>query len=288
MSITVKNVSYCYNKGTVYENLAVDNVSFEIKDGEFVGLIGHTGSGKSTLVQLLNCLLKPESGTVLVDGVDVFENEETMRKNRFKVGLVFQYPEHQLFEMSVYEDVSFGPKNMELSQEELKYNVEKSLEIVGCDKSIYDKSPIALSGGQKRRVAIAGILAMNPDILILDEPTAGLDPKGREDILDELKKLQNEHGLTIILVSHSMEDVANYADRVLVMDDGKLLLDGEVGYVFHQIETLNSVGLAPPQISYIIRDLNEKGFDINPEITRVEDFKEELLKKLKAGVRSDA
>ncbi len=287
MSITVKNVSYCYNKGTVYENLAVNNVSFEIKDGEFVGLIGHTGSGKSTLVQLLNCLLKPESGTVLVDGVDVFENEKTKRSNRFKVGLVFQYPEHQLFEMSVYEDVSFGPKNMELSEEELKYNVEKSLEIVGCDKSIYDKSPIALSGGQKRRVAIAGILAMNPDILILDEPTAGLDPQGREDILDELKKLQNDYGLTIILVSHSMEDVANYADRVLVMDDGKLILDGDVGYVFHQIDTLTSIGLAPPQISYIIRDLNEKGFDISPEITRVEDFKKELLKKLKKGVRSN-
>ncbi len=288
MSITVKNVNYYYNKGTVYEKLAVDSVSFEIKDGEFVGLIGHTGSGKSTLVQLLNCLLKPEGGTVLVDGVDVFESEDTMRQNRFKVGLVFQYPEHQLFEMSVYEDVSFGPKNMELSEEKLKYNVEKSLEIVGCDKSIYGKSPIALSGGQKRRVAIAGILAMNPDILILDEPTAGLDPKGREDILDELKKLQKEHGLTIILVSHSMEDVANYADRVLVMDDGKLLLDGEVGYVFKQIELLESVGLAPPQISYIIRDLNEKGFDIDSKITRVDDFKRELLKKLKAGVRSDA
>ncbi len=281
MSVEVKGVSYCYNQNTVYENLAVDNVSFKINKGEFVGLIGHTGSGKSTLVQLLNCLLKPDKGTVLIDGKDVFENEKTMRENRFKVGLVFQYPEHQLFEMTVYEDVSFAPKNMGLSEDEIKKRVEHSLSLVGVDKSSYDKSPIALSGGQKRRVAIAGILAMKPEILILDEPTAGLDPKGREDILQELKRLKQKQGLTIILVSHSMDDVANYADRVLVMDEGKLLLDGSVGEVFKQVDKLTSVGLAPPQISYIIKDLNDRGFDIDSEITNVEQFKEELLKQIK-------
>ncbi len=280
MSLEVKHLSYSYNHGSAYETRAVDDVSFKIDKGDFVGLIGHTGSGKSTLVQLLNCLLEPSEGTVLVDGKDVFESEDTKRANRFKVGLVFQYPENQLFEMTVYDDVCFGPKNMKLADDEIEKRAKRALSLAGVEEKDYDKSPIALSGGQKRRVAIAGLLAMEPDILILDEPTAGLDPMGREDILSELKKLQKEHDMTIILVSHSMDDVANYADKVLVMDKGKLILDGDVSAVFKEVDLLTSVGLAPPEISYIIRDLNEKGFGIDTDITNVEDFKVELLKIL--------
>ncbi len=287
MSLEVKHLSYAYNHGSAYETLAVDDVSFKINKGDFVGLIGHTGSGKSTLVQLLNCLLEPSAGTVLVYGKDVFESEDTKRANRFKIGLVFQYPENQLFEMTVYDDVCFGPKNMKLEEDEIEKRAKRALALVGVEEKDYDKSPIALSGGQKRRVAIAGLLAMEPDILILDEPTAGLDPMGREDILSELKKLQKEHEMTIILVSHSMDDVANYADKVLVMDKGRLILDGDVATVFKEVDLLTSVGLAPPEISYIIRDLNEKGFGISTDITNVEDFKVELLRILneRSGTR---
>ena len=249
MSITLKNVSYCYNQGTAMEAHALKNVNLEIPDGQFIGLIGHTGSGKSTLIQHLNGLVRATSGEIRYGDRNIYEEGFRMKELRSKVGLVFQYPEHQLFEIDVFTDVCFGPKNLGLDQDEIKRRAVESLSLVGLDESYYEKSPFELSGGEKRRVAIAGVLAMRPEVLILDEPTAGLDPKGRDDILDQVAYLQKERQITVVLVSHSMEDVAKYVDRIIVMNHGEAVFDGSVKEVFSHYKELEAIGLAAPQVT---------------------------------------
>ena len=281
MSIEIKNVNYLYSQGTSYEMHALKNVNLEIPDGQFVGLIGHTGSGKSTLIQHLNGLLRATSGAIYYDGENIYQEGYDMRTLRSKVGLVFQYPEHQLFEVDVFSDVCFGPKNLGLSKEEVEERAKKALTQVGLDESYYKKSPFELSGGQKRRVAIAGILAMHPQVLILDEPTAGLDPKGRDEILDQVALLQKERKITVILVSHSMEDVARYVDRIIVVNDGKILFDDTPKQVFQHYKELESVGLAAPQVTYVVKALKEKGWDIDTTATTVEEAKEAILLAIK-------
>lgn len=282
MSIRVENLVYKYMVGTPFEKTAIDNVSLEIKDGEFIGLIGHTGSGKSTLIQQLNGLLKPSSGKIYIDDEDITLKETNLKKIREKVGLVFQYPEYQLFEETVYKDVSFGPRNLGLTEEEIEKRVKRALKIVGIDFNKYkDVSPFDLSGGQRRRIAIAGILAMEPKILILDEPTAGLDPKGRDEILDEIKKLHKEYNNTVILVSHSMEDVAKLVDRLIVMYKGKNILTGTPREVFKNIETLEKIGLAVPQVTYLARELRKRGINIREDIITVNEAKDELVRLLR-------
>lgn len=282
MSIKIENLTHVYMQGTPFEKKAIDNINLEIKDGEFIALIGHTGSGKSTLIQHINGLLKPHSGRIIIDGIDITKKEVKMSEIRKKVGLVFQYPEYQLFEETIEKDIAFGPKNLKLNQEEINKRIKRAMNIVGLDYKKYkDKSPFELSGGQKRRVAIAGVVAMEPKVLILDEPTAGLDPKGRDEILGEIKNLHNEYNMTIILVSHSMEDVAKVATRVLVMHEGKCILDGEPSEVFTKVDTLESVGLAAPQVTYLMRSLKEKGFDISESVFTIEQAKKELLKVFK-------
>lgn len=282
MSIKVENLIYKYMVGTPFEKTAIDNVSLEIKDGEFIGLIGHTGSGKSTLIQQFNGLLKPTSGKIYVDDLCITEKGTNMTKIRQKVGLVFQYPEHQLFEETVYKDVAFGPTNLGLSEEEIRNRVKRALKVVGIDYEKYkDKSPFELSGGQKRRIAIAGVIAMEPKVLILDEPTAGLDPKGRDEILAEIKNLHGEYKMTIILVSHSMEDVAKLVDRLIVMYKGKNILTGTPREVFKEIDTVEKVGLAVPQVTYLVRELRKKGFNIKEDVITVEEAKKELIKILR-------
>lgn len=281
MSIEIKNLNYIYGIGTPFQKQALKDINVTINDGEFVGLIGHTGSGKSTLIQHINRLIKPTSGTVIVDGIDINAEDADLRKIRQKVGLVFQYPEHQLFEMTVYKDVAFGPNNMGLSDKEIDERVKKALAKVGMDESIYDKSPFELSGGQKRRVAIAGVLAMEPNVLILDEPTAGLDPKGREEILGELKKLYETTGITIILVSHSMEDIARFVNRIIVMDKGELKLDGTPKTVFRNIEELEKMGLGVPQVTYLMEALKKRGFDVQTDVVTVEEAYREIKKLIR-------
>lgn len=282
MSIKIENLTHIYMPGTPFEKKALDDINLEIKDGEFVALIGHTGSGKSTLVQHLNGLLKPTSGTIIVNGNNITESKVKLSDVRKKVGLVFQYPEYQLFEETVEKDIAFGPKKLGLSETEILDRVKRAMEIVGLNYEKYrEKSPFELSGGQKRRVAIAGVVAMEPQVLILDEPTAGLDPKGRDEILHQIKNLHNEYGMTIILVSHSMEDVAKLADRIVVMHNGKAILDGKPADVFKQIDLLESVGLAVPQVTYLIRELREKGFNISDEIFTIDQALSALLKILK-------
>ncbi|PRR80520.1 Energy-coupling factor transporter ATP-binding protein EcfA2 [Clostridium liquoris] len=282
MSIKIENLTHIYMKGTPFEKKAIDNVTLEIKDGEFIALIGHTGSGKSTLIQHINGLLKPDSGKIIIDNVDITSKNIKLSNIRKKVGLVFQYPEYQLFEETVEKDIAFGPKNLGLGEEEINSKVRRAMNIVGLDYKKYkDKSPFELSGGQKRRVAIAGVVAMEPKVLILDEPTAGLDPKGRDDILSNIVDLHREYNMTIILVSHSMEDVAKVASRILVMHNGKCILDGEPAKVFKEIDTLESVGLAVPQVTYLVKRLRDKGFNISEDIFTVEQAKKELLKVLK-------
>ncbi|MBU3178228.1 energy-coupling factor transporter ATPase [Clostridium estertheticum] len=282
MSIKIENLTYIYMPKTPFEKKAIDDVSIEIKQGEFVALIGHTGSGKSTLIQHINGLLKPTSGTILVDDIDITKKKMKLTSIRKKVGLVFQYPEYQLFEETIEKDISFGPRNLGLDNDEINRRVQRAMKIVGLDYEEYkDKSPFEISGGQKRRVAIAGVVAMEPRVLILDEPTAGLDPKGRDDILDKIVELYKANNMTIILVSHSMEDVAKVANRVLVMDKGKCILDGTPEKVFREIDTLESVGLAVPQVTYLIRELRNKGFDLSQDIFTIEKAKQELLKILK-------
>lgn len=259
MSVEVKNLSFIYNQGTSFEKKALDSINIYIDSGEFVGLIGHTGSGKSTLIQHLNALIKPTSGTVLLNGIDVFVDKSKLPEIRQKVGLVFQYPEQQLFEVTVFKDVAYGPKNLGLTPEETDKRVRDALTGVGLSEEYYEKSPFELSGGEKRRVAIAGILAMNPEVLVLDEPAAGLDPKGRDEIMGQIKALHNNLGITVILVSHSMEDVAKLVDRVIVMDEGKIALTGDVSYIFSQTETLEKIGLAAPQITYLMKELVKRG-----------------------------
>jgi len=281
MAIQVEDLCYTYGEGTALERQALKHVSFEIQDGEFVGLIGHTGSGKSTLIQHLNGLLRATSGAIYYDGENIYQEGYDMRTLRSKVGLVFQYPEHQLFEVDVFSDVCFGPKNLGLSKEEVEERAKKALTQVGLDESYYKKSPFELSGGQKRRVAIAGILAMHPQVLILDEPTAGLDPKGRDEILDQVALLQKERKITVILVSHSMEDVARYVDRIIVVNGGKILFDDTPKQVFQHYKELESVGLAAPQVTYVVKALKEKGWDIDTTATTVEEAKEAILLAIK-------
>ena len=281
MSIKLEHVSYVYSEGNAFERKALDDISLEIPDGQFIGIIGHTGSGKSTLIQHLNGLLKATSGTISYNGENIYQEGYDMRALRSKVGLVFQYPEHQLFEVDVFSDVCFGPKNLGLSQEEVESRAKKALSQVGMSEKYYKKSPFELSGGQKRRVAIAGILAMHPDVLILDEPTAGLDPKGRDEILDQIAFLQKERRITVILVSHSMEDVAKYVDRIIVMKDGKAVYDDTPKQVFQQYRELETMGLAAPQVTYVVKGLEEKGWDIDTTATTVEEAKEAILKAWK-------
>ena len=281
MSIKISNLTHVYMPGSPFEKKALDDVSLEINDGQFVALIGHTGSGKSTLIQHMNGLLKPTSGEIIVDDKNITNKEVKLSDVRKKVGIVFQYPEYQLFEETIEKDIEFGPRNLGLSDEEIALRVKKAMKMVGLDFETYkDKSPFELSGGQKRRVAIAGVVAMEPKVLILDEPTAGLDPKGRDEILGQIKKLHDEYKMTIILVSHSMEDVARVADRILVMNHGKCVLDGKPHEVFKEIDTLESIGLAAPQVTYLIRELRNKGFNIADDIFTVEDAKKAILKIL--------
>ncbi|WP_238884315.1 energy-coupling factor transporter ATPase [Clostridium sp. YIM B02551] len=282
MSIKVSNLTHIYMPKSPFEKIALNNVSLEINQGEFVALIGHTGSGKSTLIQHLNGLLQATSGEIFIDDKNITEKGAKLTDIRKKVGLVFQYPEYQLFEETIAKDIAFGPSNLGLNQEEISQRVRRAMEMVGLDYDIYkEKSPFELSGGQKRRVAIAGVVAMEPKILILDEPTAGLDPKGRDEILEQIVKLHDEYGMTIILVSHSMEDVAKVAERVIVMNGGEIILDGSPKNVFKEIGTLENVGLAVPQVTYLVKELKSKGFELGDDIFTISQAKEALLKILK-------
>ena len=278
MSIALEHVNYIYSPGTAYEKRALNDISLEIGQGQFVGIIGHTGSGKSTLIQHLNGLMKATSVDILYDGQSIYAEGYDMRKLRSQVGLVFQYPEHQLFEVDVISDVCFGPKNQGLSEEESEKNAREALELVGFPEKYYKQSPFELSGGQKRRVAIAGVLAMKPKVLILDEPTAGLDPKGRDEILDQIAKLHKETGMTVVLVSHSMEDVARYVDRIIVMNKGEKMLDSTPKEVFRHYKELEEVGLAAPQVTYVMHDLKDRGFDVSPDATTIEEAADEIMR----------
>ena len=277
MLLIADHISYIYSPGTAYEKKALDDVSLTINKGEFIGIIGHTGSGKSTLIQHFNGLEKATSGTIYFDGQDVYDKDFNMKSLRSRVGLVFQYPEHQLFETTVLEDVKFGPKNLGLGKVEVDLRAFEAIKQVGLSEKCYDDSPFELSGGQKRRVAIAGVLAMKPEILILDEPTAGLDPRGRDEILDQIAKLHKE-GLTVILVSHSMEDVAKYADRIIAMNSGKVAFDGTPKEVFRHYKELERMGLSAPQITYVMQAMKELGLDVDTDVSTVEEAKEEILK----------
>ena len=278
MSIKIENLTYVYMPKTPFEKKALDNVSLEIEDGEFLAVIGHTGSGKSTLIQHLNGLLKPASGKIYVDGTDITDKDTKLVDIRKKVGLVFQYPEYQLFEETIAKDIAYGPSNLELNEDEILKRVKKSMEMVGLNYEEYkDISPFELSGGQKRRVAIAGVIAMEPKVLILDEPTAGLDPAGRDDILEQIKLLHEKYNMTIILVSHSMEDVGKLAEKIIVMNDGHIEIQGKPKEVFREIDTLERIGLAVPQVTYLMRELKRKGFNVSEDIFTVEKAKSELL-----------
>ena len=278
MAIEIKNLNHIYGQDTIFQQYALKNVNLTIEDGEFIGLIGHTGSGKSTLTQHLNGLLKATDGDILYNGESIYRDGFSMKMLRSKVGLVFQYPEHQLFEVDVFSDVCFGPKNLGLSQTEIEVRAKEALELVGLDESFYKQSPFELSGGQKRRVAIAGVLAMKPEVLILDEPTAGLDPKGRDDILGLVAKLHEEQKMTIILVSHSMEDVAKYVSRLVVMNRGEKVFDGTPKEVFRHYKELEAMGLAAPQITYVVQALRARGIMISEDVTTVEEARDEILK----------
>jgi energy-coupling factor transport system ATP-binding protein len=283
MSIKAEHINYIYSQGTAFEQYALKDVSFEIQDGEFVGLIGHTGSGKSTLIQHLNGLIRATSGALYYNGKNIYDADFSMKELRNKVGLVFQYPEHQLFEVDVFSDVCFGPKNQKLAQEEIEERARQALTLVGLREKYWKQSPFELSGGQKRRVAIAGVLAMRPDVLILDEPTAGLDPKGRDELLDQLAELHEKEKLTIILVSHSMEDIARYADRIMVMNHGEKIYDGTPKEVFRHYKELEKVGLAAPQVTYIVHALRDHGVPVSEDVTTVAEAKAAILKVLKKG-----
>ena len=280
MLIELKDVCYTYGPGTVYEVKALDHVDLKIGEGEFIGVIGHTGSGKSTLIQHLNGLIRPTSGQVLFEGRDIWEEGYDLRSLRTHVGLVFQYPENQLFETDVLKDVMFGPKNEGLTPEECENRARQALKQVGIPEELYGVSPFELSGGQKRRVAVAGVLAMDPEVLILDEPTAGLDPGGRDEILSQIKYLRDKRGITIILVSHSMEDVAQYANRLLVVHDGRIAFDNAPKKVFAHYKELEAMGLAAPQITYIMHALYEKGLRVDLTATTVEEARRSILMAL--------
>ncbi|MCY6354689.1 energy-coupling factor transporter ATPase [Clostridium sp. ZS2-4] len=287
MSIKIENLTHIYMPGSPFEKRALENVNLTIDDGEFVALIGHTGSGKSTLIQHINGLLKPTNGKIIIDDIDITSAKVKLSDIRKKVGLVFQYPEYQLFEETIEKDIAFGPKNLGLSNEEISNRVKKAMNIVGLDYDTYkDKSPFDLSGGQKRRVAIAGVVAMEPRVLILDEPTAGLDPKGRDEILDRVRELREEYNMTIILVSHSMEDVAKVATRVFVMDKGKCILNDIPSNVFKEIDILEDVGLAVPQVTYLVRELRKSNFNISEDIFTIDKAKQEIINVLR-GAKND-
>ena len=283
MSLKLEHVTYTYNPGTAYETHALKDVSLEIPQGQFVGVIGHTGSGKSTLIQHFNGLMRPTSGVVSYDNEDIWQEGYSLKRLRSRVGLVFQYPEHQLFEADVLSDVCFGPKNQGLSQEEARERARTALKQVGLKEKYYDSSPFELSGGQKRRVAIAGVLAMEPEVLILDEPTAGLDPKGRDEILDQIAWLHEKRKISVLLVSHSMEDVARYVERILVMNQGQKVFDGRPKEVFSHYKELEAMGLAAPQITYIMHDLRENGLPTDLSAITVEEAKCSILKALGRG-----
>ncbi|MDU3087602.1 energy-coupling factor transporter ATPase [Peptoniphilus harei] len=282
--IEINNLTHIYSEGLPFEKKAVDDISLKVEENEFIGLIGHTGSGKSTFIQHLNGLLKPSSGEIIIDGTRVDKSGANLTDLRKKVGLVFQYPEYQLFEETIERDIAFGPKNLDISDEEVQERVKSSMESVGLDYKTYkDKSPFELSGGLKRRVAIAGVLAMEPKVLILDEPTAGLDPRGRDEILSEIKSIHEKRKMTVILVSHSMEDVAKIAERIVVLDKGKVFLDGEPRDIFREEDKLLGVGLGIPQITSLMRTLKKKGLDINEDAITVEEAKESLKKYLRGA-----
>lgn len=282
--IKLENVSYVYQPGTPFESRAIDNVSLEIPDGTLTALIGHTGSGKSTLIQLIDALIKATEGKITIDGIDITAPKTDLRLIHQKIGLVFQYPEHQLFEETVYKDIAFGPANMGLGEEEIKKRVEESAKLVGLKEKHLQRSPFELSGGQKRRAAIAGVLAMNPDALILDEPTAGLDPKGREDILGVIKKLREERSdMIIIFVSHSMEDVAKTAERVIVMNEGHVEAEGTVAEIFKKAELLQKIGLNVPQITLLADRLRKAGIELPDDIYTVGYAAKKIAAALKGG-----
>ena len=281
MLIILDKVNYVYSIGSGFEMKALDDVSLTIDKGEFIGLIGHTGSGKSTLTQHLNGLLRATSGNIYYDGQDIYDKDFVMKNLRSKVGLVFQYPEHQLFENDVFTDVCFGPKNLGLSKKEAELRAFEALEMVGFPNELFYNSPFELSGGQKRRAAIAGVLAMKPEVLILDEPTAGLDPKGRDEILDQIKKLHEETGMTVILVSHSMEDVAKYVGRLIVLNHGRIMYDDTPEKIFRHYRELEEMGLAAPQLTYILNDLKKNGFDVNTDAITMQDAVETVKKALR-------
>lgn len=283
MQIIFDKINYIYSGGTAFARHAIKDINFTIQKGEFIGLIGHTGSGKSTLIQHMNGLIKATSGHIYFNGDDIYDPDYKLRELRSKVGLVFQYPEHQLFETSVFKDVLFGPMNLGLDKLECELRAYEALKMVGISDELLDASPFELSGGQKRRVAIAGVLAMKPEVLILDEPTAGLDPRGRDDILEQIGKLHKESGMTIILVTHSMEDVANYADRLFVMNKGELVLQNPTKEVFSHYKELEQMHLAAPQVTYVMNALKDLGYSVATEATTITEAKNEILALLRAG-----
>ncbi len=284
MIITTENLTHKYGVGTPFEKTALDNVSVGIEDGDYVGVIGHTGSGKSTLISHFNAILKPTSGRVYVDGEDLWQENKLKRiQTRFKVGLVFQYPEYQLFEDTVYNDIAFGPKNMGLSDNDIEQRVLKAIEFVGLDKKYLEKSPFDLSGGQKRRVAIAGVMAMSPKVLVLDEPAAGLDPKGRDEILARIREYHQETKSTVLLVSHSMEDIAKNAHSIIVMNRAKCMMHASVKEVFEKAEELEKIGLDIPQITKVFISLNKLGYKVSSDIYTVDAARDEILRCLKGG-----
>ncbi len=281
MSLKLDHVSYIYGADTNLAVRALDDICLEIPDGQFIGLIGHTGSGKSTLVQHLNGLIAPTEGTITYNGRNIWEKDFPKKELRSNVGLVFQYPEHQLFEVDVFSDVCFGPKNLGLSAQEVEARARRALELVGFPEEFYSQSPFELSGGQKRRVAIAGVLAMEPRILVLDEPTAGLDPRGRDEILGQIAHLKKETGISVVLVSHSMEDVANYVERIIVMNKGRILYDDLPREVFQHVKELEEVGLAAPRVTYILHRLKEEGFDVDIRATTIGEARDTILKAMR-------
>lgn len=284
MKIKIENLNHIYSAGSPFEIKALDDVNLEIGEGEFVGLIGHTGSGKSTLIQHFNGLLKATSGKIYIGDTEITKKDVKLKFVRQKVGLVFQYPEHQLFEETVYKDIAFGPKNLGLKNEEVEERIKESMNLVGLDyDNIKDRSPFELSGGQRRRVAIAGVLAMKPEILILDEPTAGLDPKGRDEILGQIKDLYHKNNITIILVSHSMEDIAKLVNKLIVMHKGKINMQGNPREIFKKVDELEKIGLGIPQITYLMRELKNRGKDVKGDVLTVDEAKDELLKYLRSN-----
>ncbi len=286
--IKTENLTHVYSQGTPFEKTAISNVNLEIEQGEFVGVIGHTGSGKSTLIQHINGLIAPTSGKIYIDGQDLWQDKAQRHAVRFKVGLVFQYPEYQLFEQTIYDDIAFGPKNMGLDEQEIDKRVRRAAEFVGLTADMMEKSPFELSGGQKRRVAIAGVLAMEPKVLILDEPTAGLDPKGRDMILGQIKEYHETVKSTILLVSHSMEDVARFATKALVMNHSKVFMYDTVENVFAHASEIEKMGLSVPQVSKVVMGLRAKGYDIPANIHTVEEAKQALLKLMQQGGMANA